>query len=176
MERPASRILARAPVSPRVAQRPFLVIENRFDVPPEYAIAWLTDFRSDDMQKVGGEKMPSIRVTRLPDGRIQREFSMMGLALTTRTTIQPPHDWIATMEGRDKKGEVVTTGRVVESVRPAGDGTHHRAELWDDGSRGYVRFFNWLSIPMQRAQLRKLFAQQKKEMEAAFRAGKPPTA
>ena len=38
------------------------------------------------------------------------------------------------------------------------------------------RIFAALGKPMQRAQIKKLFAVQKRDMEAAHKAGKPPTA
>ena len=52
---------------------PFIAKTNRFDVPPEYCLAWCNDFRpEDDQQLTGGKDL--IQLTRLPDGRIKREF------------------------------------------------------------------------------------------------------
>jgi hypothetical protein len=162
-----------------MAERLYVTIDSRFDVPPDYALAWLTDFREDDMRDAGGAKMPAIKVTRLPDGRIQREFPMpMGLGnYTTRTTIEGKDRWVALCELRDAKtGAVVTTNRIVETVRPEGSGTAHHVDLYQEDLTTKAKIIAALTKPMVRAQLRKLFAHQKREMEAAFHAGKPPTA
>lgn len=153
-----------------------LTLENSFDVPPAYAMAWLTDFRSDDMRAVGGERMPEIAVGRTPEGHVTREFAMMGLQMRTETTLEPPSRWVASTQARDKKGRLVSRGRVEESVEPMGAGTRHRCKLYQEDLTFMARVMTTLSIPMQKRMLRKLFAHQKREMEAAFKAGKPPTA
>src|SRR5438067_8868509 len=117
-------------------ERLYLTFDNRYDVPPEYALAWLTDFREDDMQAVGGAKMPRIKVTKLPDGRLQREFPMpMGLgSFRTVTRIEGKDRWVADCELRDRRtGDVVSRNRIVETVRPeGGGGTRHHVDLFQD--------------------------------------------
>jgi hypothetical protein len=162
-----------------MGEKLFLTFDNEYAVPPEYAMAWLLDFREDDMQHAGGAKMPAIRVTKLPDGRIQREFALpMGLGnFVTKTRVESKDTWIADCENRDpKSGKVTSTNRIVESVRPAGPGTRHHVDLYQTDLTLKSRIFAALGKPMQRAQIKKLFAVQKRDMEAAHKAGKPPTA
>lgn len=159
-------------------EKPYLTFDNDFDVPPEYAMAWLLDFREDDMRHAGGARMPAIKVTKHPDGTLQREFPLpMGMGnYVTRTHVEGKDTWVALCELRDRKtGELTTTNRIVERVAPAGNGTRHHVDLYQTDLTTKSRILSALTKPMQRAQIRKLFAVQKRDMEAAFKAGKPPT-
>jgi hypothetical protein len=159
-----------------MAETPFLRFDNEYAVPPAYALAWLTDFREDDMQRVGGPKQPLIKVTRIPDGRLQREFDLpMGMGrMRTVTTVETDR-WVAVMEQWNKKGKLVMRGHIVESVRPGGAGTLHRVEITGEPLTFGARMMGALSKGAQASGIRKLFQVQKRDMEAAFASGKPPT-
>jgi hypothetical protein len=151
------------------------VFENRFDVPVDYAFAWLTDFRPDDMRRLGQDpRMPDFAVVR-KDGRIVRDWDMMGMRFHTETTLESPTRW-TTKSTITRKGKLVATGDVVETLEPAPGGTLHRAVV----RRHAESFFGSLVGPFfdvgNKSSLRKVFANAKKELEAAYRAGKAPTA
>lgn len=154
---------------------PFIEKTNRFDVPPDYCLAWCNDFRPEDDQQLTGAK-DLIRVTRLPDGRIKREFTTPLGPFMTVTTVNAPR-WTSAGEQYDKKGRVVARWDVDERVESDGKGgTIHHAEISKPRDATLkMKLMIPLMRPMLRRNLDKLFANAKVQMEELHKAGKPPT-
>ncbi len=150
------------------------VFETRFDVPVDYAFAWLTDFRPDDMKMADPKRAPAIRVTHR-GGLIIREWSMMGMDFHTETTLEGTTRWV-TASTITRKGKPFARGGVVETLRQTPTGALHRAEITSEpltlGAKLMAPAFNVAN----KANLDKLFREAKRRMETQHREGKPPTA
>lgn len=150
------------------------VFETRFDVPPDYAYAWLTDFRPDDMAMADPKRAPTIRVSR-QGGKIVREFSMMGMDFRTETTLETPTRW-TTESTIHRKGTLFARGHVVETVREVPGGTLHRAEVGGEPVTLLAKLMNPVFNVANKANLNKLFREAKRRMEEQHKAGKAATA
>ncbi|HUR69892.1 MAG TPA: hypothetical protein VM370_11660 [Candidatus Thermoplasmatota archaeon] len=155
---------------------PFIEKTNRFDVPPEYCLAWCNDFRPEDDQNLTGGR-DLINVTRLADGRIKREFVTPLGPFMTVTTVTTPR-WVSAGEQYDKKGRVVARWDVTEWVEPDGKGgTIHHAEISKPRDTTLkMKIMIPMMRPMLKKNLDKLFANAKTQMEDLYRSGKPATA
>lgn len=156
-------------------ERLLRTFDNAFAVPPAYALAWLTDFRPEDMRTVEGEKAPLIQVSRLPGGGIQRDFEMMGMAMQTRTSVESSSRWVALGSAKDKKGRDVVRFRIVETVAPKGSGTHHRVDFYREDVTTMAEIMTVVMKGPQRRSIQKIFDVNQREMQVAFNAGKPAT-
>ena len=153
---------------------PPLIFETRFDAPVGYAFAWLTDFRPEDM-RLGDPKAPLIRVRR-EGNKITREFEMMGMKFHNVTTIESTTRWTTESEILSGAGKILAVGHVVETIAPAGEAASHRAEVAQEPRSLRMRLIQPMMRSQQRKNLTTLFANAKREMEAQFKSGKPPTA
>lgn len=156
-----------------MAEKPYMVLESRFEAPPEYVAQWLTDFRPDDGRWFGRDGALEVhkegRQTRI-EGPHPMGWQKGVLTVETATR------WSARTEMLTAKGgSVKAVGHVVETVRPEGSGTLHRADLSMDGKTFGMRLMSTLMKPMVKRELKQGFAKMKAEMEAAYKAGKPPT-
>jgi hypothetical protein len=153
------------------------VYENRFDVPPDYAAKWLTDFRPDDGQRWFEHKGAAAAVTRKGNEIWQEGPHPMGWAKGV-VVIDSPTAWHATTEFFKTKGGPSTgRGTVKETVRAEGKGTVHRAEItFDPLTLGMKLMFPIMGKAMMDKSLKAGFARMKQDMEASYKAGKPPTA
>ena len=151
------------------------VYENHFDVPPDYAAKWLTDFRADDGQRYFGNKN-TVTITRKGNEIHNEGPHPMGWAKGV-AIIDSPTSWHATTEFSKAKGSPPTgTGAVKETVRPDGSGTLHRAEItFEPSGIGMKVMFALMGRSMMDKSLKAGFAKMKEEIEASFKAGKPPT-
>ena len=152
-----------------------VVFENRFDVPPEYAAKWLTDIRPDDGQRFF-QGPPGVAVTRKGNEIHTEGPHTLGWA-RGQIVVDSPTAWHATTEMMRAKGTPVQLrGRIQEHVRPEGTGTYHRAEVDVEAMTLMAKLM--MAVAGKRMMERDLkagFAKVKQEMEAEFRAGKPPT-
>lgn len=153
---------------------PGFKVDSRFDVPPEYARDWLTDYRPDDGQRYFGDKGPPAKVTR-KGNEIVRTNESPPLGFQTATVlVESPTRWTATGDFK-KGGKQTATFRIVETVQAQGKGTAHHVEGMMDGKTFGMRIMLPLMMPMMTKGLREAFAQMKTDMEASHKAGKPPT-
>jgi hypothetical protein len=146
-------------------------IENRFEVPPDYARDWLTDFRADDSERFFGAARPT-KVQR-KGNEIVREVEEPWGTNKSWITIESPTRWVARGEVH-KRGKVIARGGVVETVRADGKGTLHRAEIDFEPQVFLMKLMMPLMKGKMMGDLRKGFAQMKTAMEAEYNAGKPP--
>lgn len=152
-----------------------VTFDNKYDVPPDYAAKWLTDFRSDDGQRFFGHEGPS-KVTRKGDafhteGTIPGFADQKGVAV-----IDSPTSWHADSEFF-KRGKLVGRGSVKEHVRPDGRGTVHHVEVTSEPLSLMMKLMMPLmGKGMMQKSLGQAFVSIKAQMEADYKAGKPPTA
>jgi hypothetical protein len=153
-----------------------VVIENRFNVPPDYAAKWLTDMRPDDQSR-WFDGPTGVTVTKKGNQIYTEGPHPMGWAKGT-VTIDSPTSWHAETDFfKTKGGPMVMRGGVRESVRAEGQGTLHRAELTVEPlGFGMKLMYGLMGKGMMMKSLTKGFARMKQEMEAQYKAGKPPTA
>lgn len=155
---------------------PTVVFENRFDVPPDYAAKWLTDFRPDDGQRWYDFKGGPPTLTRKGNEVHTDGPHVMGWA-TGVVTLDSPTQWHAKTDFfKSKGGPLVGRGAVRETVRADGKGTLHRAEVdFEPLGFGTKLMFALIGRSMMTKSLKAGFAKMKQEMEAQHKAGKPPT-
>ena len=154
---------------------PFMTRENRFAVPPEYAFAWLTDFREDDDKRlVGGKDL--VRVRKDASGIHRESATPMGPFRTTTVLASPR--WTTRGEQLDRKGRLMGRWDLEEWVETDGaGGTRHHVRITKPRDATLrMRLMLPLMRPMMKRQLDTLFTNAKAMMEAQHRAGKPPTA
>jgi hypothetical protein len=150
-------------------ETPGLVLENRYEAPPEFAYRWLTDFHEDDGQRYFGMASPGKIVRN--GGTVELEGDM-GRGITTRSTVTlaPPDRWSAEGTFANKSGRTMARTRIVESVSPDGTGTHHRADLylWPNG--WMARLFMWMGAGRARREMRAAFGRLKTDLDAEYRS------
>ncbi|MCA1813191.1 MAG: hypothetical protein LC624_04475 [Halobacteriales archaeon] len=152
-----------------------VVLENRFDVPPDYAAKWLTDFRSDDAQRYFGNRA-TVTLTKKGNETFSEGPHQMGWSKGV-AIVDSPTTWHASTEfSKNKGGAVFMRGTVKESVRAEGKGTLHRAEVGVEPlTFGTKLLFGTIGKGMMTKSLKDGFAKIKSQMEADYKAGKPPT-
>ena len=148
-------------------------LENTFRAPPAYVAAWLTDFREDDGPRYFGMPGPS-RIRREGD-LILTEAPLPIGSTRGRLTLESPTRWSAESEILDRRGRVLVRSRLLETVAPEGAGSRHtvRVTLTPESLRG--RLMLPFMKAMMRRTLRRGFAAVRRELDAAFRAGRAPT-
>ena len=153
-----------------------VTVENRFDAPPDFVRDWLTDFRPDDGQRWFEFKAP-VQVTRKGNEFHTEGPHPVGYAKGV-VVIDSPTAWHATNQfSKTRGGPVIGVGQVRETVRAEGQGTLHRAEItFEPKTLGLKVMFGLMGRSMMDKSMTKGFAKIKQEMEAQYKAGKPPTA
>lgn len=153
-----------------------VVFENRYDVPPDYAAKWLTDFRPDDGQRYFGNKA-TVNITRKGNETWNEGPHVMGWAKGV-ATLDSPTSWHAKNEFSKTKGSpVFMRASVKENVRAEGKGTLHHTEVTVDPlTFGMKLMFGLMGKAMMTKSLKAGFVKIKEDMEASFKAGKAPTA
>ncbi|MGQ0535393.1 MAG: SRPBCC family protein [Methanobacteriota archaeon] len=151
---------------------PSFHVENRFDAPPEYVRDWLTDVRPDDGRFFGETAV--MTVTRKGNEIVREHTNSMGLNRIV-ITIESPTRWRGKFTVT-KGGKLVMTGDLVETVEPEKTGTIHRVRGDIYPQTFSMKVMAPLMMPIMARGVRKGFVVIKKEMEASYKAGKPPTA
>ncbi|MCA1813190.1 MAG: hypothetical protein LC624_04470 [Halobacteriales archaeon] len=152
-----------------------VTFDNTYEVPPDYAAKWLTDFRSDDPQRFFG-RAEGHRVVERKGDQFRIEGTIPGFAdAKGMAVIDSATSWHADNDFF-KGGKLVAKGGVRESVRAEGKGTLHHVEVWSEP----LAFSMKIMMPLMGAAMMKKsltagFAEIKKQIEADYRAGKPPT-
>jgi hypothetical protein len=152
-----------------------VTFDNRYDVPPDYAAKWLTDFRSDDPQRFFG-RQEGHKVLQRKGNEFYMEGTIPGFADQKGTAvIDSPTSWHANSEFF-KGGKLVGKGSVHETVRAEGKGTLHHVEVTSEPISLMMKIMTPLmGASMMRKSLSQGFVEMKKQIEADYKAGKPPT-
>jgi hypothetical protein len=153
-----------------------MAFENRYDVPPDYAAKWLTDFRPDDAQRYFASKAGLPTLTRKGNEVHAEGPHVMGWAKGV-VIIDSPTAWHASNDFfKTKGGPLLGRGTVKETVRAEGNGTVHRAEVgFEPLSFGTKLMFATVGKGMMKKSLDDGFVNIKREIETQYKAGKPPT-
>jgi hypothetical protein len=153
-----------------------VTFDNRYNVPPDYAAKWLTDFRADDPQRFFGRDQPH-KVQRKGANEIYTEGTIPGFADQKGTVIlDSPTAWHANSDFF-KAGKLVAKGGVKETVRAEGQGTLHHVEVWSEPlSLGMKIMMPLMGRSMMQKSIGQAFVKIKEQIEADYKAGKPPTA
>lgn len=149
-------------------EAPGLVLENHYEAPPEFAYSWLTDFHDDDGTRYFGMKTPGT-ITRNGES-IQLEATM-DLGMTRmNVSLAPPDRWTAEGGFFTKSGRQMARTRIVESVRPDGPGTQHRAEfyVWPNGFMARLMFL--FGGGRMRSEMRGSFDRLKADLDTEYRS------
>lgn len=157
-----------------MTRNPDIVIENRFEASPEYALAWLTDFRADDGRFFGDEG----------NVQVERRGNEISRSLTTpfgpmRQTIRvdpAARRWEGRGEQLDPSGRVLYRFHLAELTEPDARGSRHRVELTIEPEDAQIRGMLPQLLQGWQTTLREGFARIAEEMAASAKAGKPPTA
>lgn len=152
---------------------PDLVLENRFQAPPAFVKAWLTDFRPDDGRYFGDPN--PIKVERRGHTVHREQQTPMG-PLPMVVHVAKDDAWSVEGEQRTPDGAVVFRFRLQESVRPNGEGTLHRVEMFLVPVAPGVDAMLPQLVAGWKTNLEKGFEAIAREIAAEARAGKSPTA
>ena len=155
-----------------VMNKPAMVVENEFQAPPEYVAKWLQDMQEDDARFFGDAR--KIKVLERSDKHVKlmAEVPEMG-AINTYLRVETPTKWVADVDFVNQ-GQLMGKARVVETVQPKAIGTLHRAEIYMQPMNEQFAAMLTQMGPEWEKGLKAAFDKMKQELNAEYKAGKPP--